>query len=107
MKLILSLLAVATLVSCKPHDYTKDRGFLRTEDRRYQLLDYNPPKHFYVDLKDMETGQVLKDVRVSKHCNNHRRNIKGSYYVIPVRVYKDERGGERREFVNLYDVFCR
>ena len=30
----------------------------------------HPPKHFYVDLQDVETGVIHKHVYVSKHFNS-------------------------------------
>lgn len=81
---------------------------VRTELRRYFLVDWNPPKHFYVTLKDVKTGQLYEGKYVSKHCNNHHQLKRGEEYNIQVTTYNwSNRPDERvMEFNNLYDSFC-
>lgn len=76
-----------------------------TEIRRYKLLGYNPPKHFYVDMEDVETKQLYTHIYVSKHCNNHANNQLGDLVNISVTTKKQ---GNRTWLVfnNLYQVFC-
>lgn len=78
---------------------------VKTEVRRYKLLDMNPPKHFYVDIEDVETHQVYERRYVSKHCNNWRDNKLGDSYNIQVVTKKQ---GDRTwmEFQGMYGVFC-
>jgi hypothetical protein len=78
---------------------------LKTEIRRYKLLGYNPPKHFYVDLEDVETKQVYNQLYVSKHCNSHANNKLGDLYNISVTT-KQQNDKTWLEFNNMYHAFC-
>lgn len=85
---------------------------VRTEDgtevRRFILVTYNPPKHFYVTLKDVETGTVYESQYVSKHCNAHHNLVKGEQYNLQVRYFRLSDNPEKRylEFTNLRNEFC-
>lgn len=37
--------------------------------KEYEVLLIKPPKNFYLDLKDIETGVIHKNVYISKYCN--------------------------------------
>jgi len=81
---------------------------LGTEIRRYKLLSWNPPKHFYVDIQDVETGVVTSNVYVSKHCNKHGELQRMQEYNIVLRKYKTSVEPDKIQysFTNLYSVFC-
>lgn len=85
------------------HDEPKTE-VVAIENRRYKLLEINPPKHMRVHLQDVESGYSTW-ASVSKHCNNWRDNQIGAEYNIDVKVLKK---GERewREFTGLSRVFC-
>lgn len=95
-------------------EYTTERSkpevtkvVIGSELRQYILVDYNPPKHFYVTLKDAQTGQVYEHTYVSKHCNAHRDNKKGDTYNIQVeRWHWSNSDAEYISFQNLVSVFC-
>ena len=84
------------------------RTELGTELRRYRLDDWTPPKHFYVDLTDLTTGEKHSRIYVSKHCNNASSLRRGEEYNILLRKYElsNQPGVVRYEFVSLYDTFC-
>lgn len=42
---------------------------LSRSEQVYEVMAINPPKHFYVDLKNIKTGVVNEHVYISKHCN--------------------------------------
>lgn len=66
---------------------------VKTEIRTYEILDVDPPKHVYVDLKDIETGQRHNRVFVSKHFNNWREKlIIGRKVQVRRSTYKDSKG---------------
>jgi hypothetical protein len=78
------------------------------EVQRYMLVDWNPPKHFYVTLKNMKTGFVAENVYVSKHCNaasSLQRNVE---YNLQVQSYtlSNRPGMVFYEFKDLYSAFC-
>lgn len=78
------------------------------EIRRYELVGWNPPKHFYVTLEDVQTHEVYGSVYVSKHCNSAYSLKKGEEYNITVTKYtmSNQPGKVFQEFNNLYSVFC-
>ncbi len=76
-----------------------------TEIRRYRLVSYNPPKHFYVTIKDLQTNQTYESLYVSKHCNNHATNKLGDDYNIQI-THKKQGQKEWIVFNDLYAVFC-
>lgn len=41
--------------------------------KQYVLVAVNRPKHFYIRLRDIETGRVTSELYVSKHCNSWRK----------------------------------
>lgn len=79
---------------------------VKTEIRRYSLDAVNPPKHFYVTLRDVQTGQMYESTYVSKHCNNYASNKLGAEYNLQVTTLKQ---GDRTwlRFDNLYAAFCQ
>lgn len=84
------------------------RTDLGVEIKRFKLIAYNPPKHFYVTVQSVEDGWVYQSVYVSKHCNNHRQNEIGSEYNLEVMKYtlSSTPGQVHYEFRNLYQAFC-
>ena len=92
--------AVAMLAACTPAQKISE------ETRAYTLLDYNPPKRFYVDLKDNKTGEVFKNIYVSKRCSNHKNLQIGATYDLTRVTY--QKGQEQfTQFKGLYEKFCR
>lgn len=87
---------------------TPTRTELSTEIRRFELVDWNPPKHFYVTLKDVKTGVLHENVYVSKHCAAASQLKHGDQLNLQVRYYTlSNRPDERlSEFSNLYTAFC-
>lgn len=75
---------------------------------RFIVVKRNPPKHFYVTLKSIETNTVYDTTYVSKHCNNHSQIADGEE--VNVKVYdvwrKNAPDQKRIVFTNLYQVFC-
>lgn len=80
----------------------------KSENRAFQLVGVDPAKHFYVDLKDAETGATDTRVYVSKHCNSWRQTaVAGNTYRIVVETYHDDRNGVQSvKYKDLYGVFC-
>lgn len=46
-----------------------------------EMLDIDPPKHVYIDLRDLSTGKVWKHEYVSKHFNDWRKLEKGKPFL--------------------------
>ena len=107
MKLLTILIALL-IAGCGPA--MAPQKLVGTEVREYELVGRTVPKHFYVDLKDTQTGGVRKHVYVSKHCNSHYKLVNGTKYKLTVNTYErtDAKGTTTRtsEIVNLYSTFC-
>lgn len=78
----------------------------KTEIRRYKLIAMNPPKHFYVSIQDVVTGDGYNQLYVSKHCNNYATNQIGSEYNIKVNTLQ-QGAVTTIQFENLTNVFCQ
>lgn len=102
-KLSILFLAIA-LTGC-----TVDKVVSTTSTTRdYTLVAKDPPKHFYVDLKDNQTGEVLNRVYVSKHCNSHNNTaIIGKTYTLTSETRVYESGQTRTSFVRMREAFCQ
>lgn len=95
-------------VTGKEAEKPPTRTELGTELRRYRLDGWNPPKHFYVDITDLKTGESFERLYVSKHCNTSGQLQRGQEYNIMLNKYSlSNRPGEvLYEFPSLYSVFC-
>ena len=84
------------------------RTDLGVEVKRYKLIAYNPPKHFYVTLQSVQDHVIFKSVYVSKHCNNYSQNEIGAEYNLEVMKYTLSTAPDQvqYEFRNLYQAFC-
>lgn len=78
-----------------------------TELRQFVLVDWAPPKHFYVTLKDAKSGDLHERLYVSKHCSTGDLR-RGDTYNITVRYFSMSNAPAQRmmEFTSLSSVFC-
>lgn len=65
----------------------------RTE---YELVAWNPPKHFYVDLKDVNTGEIHRGLYISKHFNAHVNLRKGMRLFLVRQSLEDQRNASNK-----------
>lgn len=54
---------------------------IETKMVEVEMLDIDPPKHVYIDLRDLSTGIVWKREYVSKHFNDWRKLEKGKPFL--------------------------
>lgn len=75
--------------------------------KQYKLVSFDPPKHFYVTLQDVETGVIYHDIHVSKHCNNSDNLKIGTVYSLK-RLHWIQDGRDIYDFDDneLYQKFC-
>lgn len=81
---------------------------LSEEVRSYEVVSINPPKHFSVDLLDVQTHRLYKAESWSKHCFNWRKNKLHDIVDIKTSYYKYE--GSEEVFVVLENInhhFCK
>lgn len=101
-KILLSLL-VLSLVFVGCHKPFK----LQSETyKKFELVEIDPPKRFYVTLKDVETGEIFIEY-VSKRCSSYDRNKIGDINTIKVLHYVNEDGETYDEFADIYNIFCK
>lgn len=107
----LKALAVAalsvSLAACEPGPGNRETMVLSQEWRTYRILDIDPPKHFHVDLIDVETMQYFKDEGRRKHCNAWRKWEEGQDVRILTERFHFE--GDPNAYLRLKHVaetFC-
>lgn len=76
-----------------PPEHTKYEA-LKKEAVQVQIVGINPPKHFYVDLK--EGAVIHRKVYVSKHFNEFRRIRLGTSITAFKTTLKHKETGELR-----------
>lgn len=77
---------------------------LSSETREYQVIDINPPKHFYVKVLDVQNHDI-HEIYVSKHCGNWKKVMKGSRWSLTRLTYRTSSGKRFYTFKNKSD-FC-
>lgn len=51
-----------------------DQGkVVEVKEKKYLLVGINPPKHFAINLRDIETGRITGELSVSKRCSAWRK----------------------------------
>lgn len=74
--------------------------------KEYEIVGIKRPKHFQLDLKDLETGYIYKNVSVSKHCNNWKKIPLNSIYKFNEIKYKFSKENIVYVKVNVDSNFC-
>lgn len=74
------------------------------ELHRFRLVDQRPPKHYRVQLLDLEANSYHW-VSVSKHCNSWRDNKIGDEYNIMMTI-KEQAGKRWLVYPSLNPIFC-
>jgi len=77
------------------------------EIHRFKLITWNPPKHFYVTLQNVNTKYIHEYTYVSKHCNSASALVAGEEYNIQMMRYRwSNSPTEYLKFIDLYKTFC-
>lgn len=100
MKYLLCLLTLLVMACANEENYDKKIVHMR-------ILSVDPPKRVYVDLANVETGEIWNHIRVSKRCHNWRLIPIGG--VIDMTEYSYSQGSRKyRELKGreIYDKFC-
>ena len=104
----LAIMAPATVTEQIDKHMTSGRNHEvveHTEVRQYKLLDITNPKHVYVTLEDIKSGNTYRQY-VSKHCSGE--NQLGDVYNLEVTYYhmSDDPATRHIRFHNLNRGFC-
>lgn len=97
MSVLLKALILATvtllLAGCeKPVSVQQQQG-------NYRVVSINPPKRFYVDLINVNTGERY-NIYVAKRCSNWRSLKLGSVHQMTTEVSTYADGTKRTHFYN-------
>lgn len=104
MRALLTIIIMSVLWGCAP----APKNIIKEEFREYRVTHIDKPKHFHVNLVDVDNGQVLTRQGRSKHCNNWRQTSVGDVIVVKTRYYKNE-GDDATyiQLVGLNSILCR
>lgn len=73
----------------------------------FELIGIDPPKRMKVDLKNVQTGEIFRDVRVAKWCGKYKsKAVIGNVYRLKQTELTYESGRFRIVFPGLTDTFC-
>lgn len=98
-----SLVAATAMTGCDINRVERSETFEAT----YEILKVNPPKHFYLDLRNVETGEVYTNKYVSQHCNKYRETaIAGKEYTLTVKRRYFTDGSTDLRFTPARTIFC-
>lgn len=91
LAIVVPLALAVSLSGCDQRD-DRYRTAISVETRWYEIIDYNPPKRFYVTLKDVDTGEIFYDVYVSKRCYGLPQNLVGTRWEMKAWKYQGRYG---------------
>ena len=83
------------------------RVILETHLQKYEVIGINPPKHFSLDLKNVNTGEVFEDVFISKRCQYWENLKMNSIVSFEEETYKYEKRDHVQKDVNVNYDFCQ
>jgi len=85
---------------------TAQKIYLPTKVEQFTVVTFNPPKHVYVGLKHIASGQVFENQYVSKHCSN-RPTLHETINIQVTPFYFEGRPDNLQwEFNNLSKEIC-
>lgn len=91
------ILGVIFLTGCEPHQPDVVESRIR---KVYEIVEVRRPKHFRVDIKDVETGRIYKNKSISKHCNHWPKLKVGSRWYFTEVIYQ----GKDMRYVEIEGV---
>lgn len=99
MKYLMVIISALFLAGCGLKDKVVD-----IQDKMYEVVEIKPPKHFYITLKDVETGEIYKRLYVSKRCSSWKKLEKGSQWAFREFTYEGKKGQYKK--VEVDSTFC-
>lgn len=110
MRLILIILMTLLASACSSSFIDPDETVIVKEEiREYEVVEIDPPKHFYVTLLDVQTHQLFPNHSRSKHCNNWRKNKLHEIVKIKTVYYKYKNRNSDTVYFRPVDInshFC-
>jgi hypothetical protein len=101
-KIVIAMLAAIALSACETREYVSQ------DVVEVELIAVNPPKHMYVDFREVKTGEIFRNVRVAKRCWTWREKaIIGQHYTFNKAVWRTPSGHGGVEWNGLWETFCK
>lgn len=79
---------------------------LDKHEQKYEVIGIKPPKHFQLDLRNVDTGEISKSVYISKHCMKWKNLKIGAIVTLQEETYKYEKKPEVRKIINPDYKLC-
>jgi hypothetical protein len=112
--ILVSLMSLSSCVEYVEYDEAKERGLNvpPPEIVTYQVVNYDPPKHFQIDIKDTSTGTIYYSVNINKHCNEHRSHrIKGVTFLgvkkYALKITDEDTTLVSMPVINRHELYCK
>ena len=80
-----ALTAALTLTACGAEE-------IHSVEKTYEITAIDPPKRFYVSVRDVETGEVSEKIYVSKRCSSWQKLEIGSQWTFQEKTYRKDDG---------------
>ena len=87
-------------------DGSTEKIYLPMKVEQFRVVAFDPPKHVYVGLKHVRTGQVYENQYVSKHCSNSPTLHETINIQVTPFHYDGRPNDVRWEFNNLSKEIC-
>jgi hypothetical protein len=104
MKHLITTLFGLTLMACSKQPDLPESKVISIRQERYEIVHVDQPKHFWVNLKHIETGVVFERTARRKHCNRWREFPVGT--VIYVRTIRYENNTFSVDSDDAKNVIC-
>lgn len=75
--------------------------------RDYEIINIDPPKRFYIDIKDVETGETFTGLYVSKRCYSWELAKTHRHWKFYRVTYRNEKTHEVRYDIEGTETLCQ
>lgn len=84
-----------------------EKVVLETHIQKYEVIGINPPKHFSLELRNVDTGEVFEGVAISKRCQYWENLKMNSIVSFEEETFKYEKRDHKQKEVNVNYDFCQ
>lgn len=84
----LAIIAIIALASLALSGCLEGPEVYSVQQRQYEIVNIKQPKHFRVDLRDVDTNIIHRNVSASKHCNRWREVYTGKRVFLTETTYR-------------------
>lgn len=95
------ILAVSFLSACD----TPEK--ITSVQHKYEVIGIDPPKRFYIDLKNVETGEIFRSIYISKRCSYWQNLKMNSVWTFDELTYHYKDPSKNYRKVSVDRNFCQ